>query len=153
MVCSDDIWNRYEQTAADEKGATQLRSDAVFLDKLLTLLSTNINEILRAKDKKGTIQVALKTVTLIIIKSKLPESRKIDILKNSNIPNYILNLLKSILKIDNGKNNIEFISDIIKTVGLLAKSTFDKTVGVEMVYLRSFLPLLPLVAKAAQLGD
>lgn len=49
-----------------------MRSDAVFLDKLLTLLSTNINEILRAKDKKSTIQVALKILTLIIIKSKLP---------------------------------------------------------------------------------
>lgn len=92
-------------------------------------------------------------MTLIIIKSKLPDSKKIDILKNSNIPNYLLNLLKSILKIDGGKNNIDFISDIIKTVGLLAKSTFDKNVGIEMVYLRSFLPLLPLVAKAAQLGD
>jgi fused-like protein len=92
-------------------------------------------------------------VTLIIIKSRLPDSKKIDILKNANIPNIILGLLKSILKIDGGKNNIDFISDIIKTIGLLAKCTFDKNVGIEMVYLRSFLPLLPLVAKTAQVGE
>lgn len=129
-MCNDDIWNKYEASAMEEKGASQLRSDAVFLDKLLTLLSTNINEILRSKDKKGTIQCALKVVTLIIVKAKIPDSKKIDIIKNSNIPNYILNLLKSILKIDGGRNNIDFISDIVKTIGLLAKSTFDKNVGI-----------------------
>lgn len=85
---------------------------------------------MRSKDKKGTIQCALKVVTSIIIKAKIPDSKKIDIIKNSNIPNYILNLLKSILKIDGGRNNIDFISDIIKTIGLLAKSTFDKAVGI-----------------------
>lgn len=42
-MCNDDIWNKYEASAMEEKGASQLRSDAVFLDKLLTLLSTNIN--------------------------------------------------------------------------------------------------------------
>lgn len=85
---------------------------------------------MRSKDKKGTIQCALKVVTLIIVKAKIPDSKKIDIIKNSNIPNYILNLLKSILKIDGGRNNIDFISDIVKTIGLLAKSTFDKNVGI-----------------------
>lgn len=129
-VCNDDIWNKYEASAMEERGASQLRSDAVFLDKLLALLSTNINEILRSKDKKGTIQCALKVVTLIIVKAKIPDSKKIDIIKNSNIPNYILNLLKSIIKIDGGRNNIDFVSDIVKTIGLLAKSTFDKNVGI-----------------------
>jgi fused-like protein len=47
------------------------------------------------------------------------------------------------LKVENGKNYIESISDITKLIGLLAKITFNKKLGIEMVYIRSFLPLLP----------
>ena len=94
--------------------------------------------------------MGLKVINLIIIKGKAVQ-QKPDIIKDSNIPNYILNLLKSILKIDNGKNHIEFISDLVKTIGLLSKCTFDKTIGIEMVYLRSFIPLLPLISKSSLL--
>jgi hypothetical protein len=41
-----------------------------------------------------------------MIKAKVPDNKKIDIIKNANIPNYILNMLKNILKIDNGKTHI-----------------------------------------------
>lgn len=86
----------------------------------------------------------------MIIKGKvLPQ--KPDVTRDSNIPNHILTLLRSILRIDGGRNHIEFISDLVKTIGLLAKSTFDKAVGVEMVYLRSLIPLLPSISKVSLL--
>ena len=94
----------------------------------------------------------MKVINLIIIKGKIVPQKQ-DITKDSNIPNHILSLLRSILRIDGGRNHIEFISDLVKTIGLLAKSTFDKTMGVEMVYLRSFIPLLPLISKASLLED
>ena len=152
LPCQDDVWNKYESTAFDEKGASILRSDTTFLNKLLSLLSSNINEVLRTKDKKGTIQCGLKVLTLVMIKGR-PQDKKVDIVRDPNIPNHLLHLLKNILKIDNGKNHIEFIGDLIKTIGLLSKSTFDKTVGIEMVYLRSLISLLPQISKAALLSD
>lgn len=105
IVCQDDTWNKYETIASDERGATALRSDNSFLTKLLSLLSSNINEVLRTKDKKVVIQAGLKVLNLIIIKGKVVD-KKLDIVKDSNIPNYLLNLLKNILKIDGGRNHV-----------------------------------------------
>lgn len=36
-------------TVMDEKGATALRSDPTFLDNLLKVLETNLNELMRVK--------------------------------------------------------------------------------------------------------
>ncbi len=85
---------------------------------------------MRSKEKKCIIQCSLKVLTLIIVKSKAPDAKKIDILKNASIPNHLLNLLKNIIKIDSAKGNIDFVNDIVKTIGLLAKSTFDKNIGI-----------------------
>lgn len=41
----------------------------------------------------------------------------------------------------------------MKTIGLLSKSTFDKSVGIEMVYLRSLIPILPQISKVSLLAD
>ena len=82
------------------------------------------------------------------MKSKSPESKKIDIAKNFNISSNALNILRSLLKIELGKQYIEIISDIIKLIGLLARITFQKNLGIEMVYIRSFIPLFPLILKS-----
>lgn len=35
------------------------------------------------------------------------------------------------------------VSDIIKTIGLLAKQTFDRKIGIDNIYLKGFLSLVP----------
>lgn len=86
---------------------------------------------------------------MIIIKGKYEEEdkNKIDIIKNALLPNLLINLLKNILKADGGKNHIDLISELIKTSGLLAKATFDKNVGIEILYLKTFLPSIPSLMK------
>jgi hypothetical protein len=64
------------------------------------------------------------------MKSKNPENKNADISKKLNIPNYLLILLKTMLKLDGGKNYVEIISDITKLIGLLAKITFSKNLGI-----------------------
>lgn len=86
-----------------------------------------------------------------MMKSRTPESKKSDNSKNLNIPNHLLATLKGFLKIDNGKQFIEIINDITKLIGLLAKATFHKNFGIEMVYVRSFVPLMPLLIKTSQI--
>lgn len=82
------------------------------------------------------------------MKSKMPESKKIDIAKNFNISSNALNILKNLLKIELGKQYIETISDLVKLIGVLARITFQKNLGIEMVYIRSFIPLFPLILKS-----
>jgi len=40
------------------------------------------------------------------MKSKTPENKQADISKKLNIPNHLLGLMKSMLKMENGKNYI-----------------------------------------------
>lgn len=44
-------------------------------------------------------------------------------------------MLKSILKLDQGKLFIDLICELIKTTCLLAKANFDKNVGIENTYI------------------
>lgn len=86
---------------------------------------------------------------MIIIKGKYEEDdkNKMDIIKNALLPNLLINLLKNILKNDGGKSHTDLISELIKTSGLLAKATFDKNVGIELLYLKAFLPSIPSLMK------
>lgn len=84
----------------------------------------------------------------MIIRSKQDDDdNRIDIIRNNLIPSLLLNILKNIIKIDGGKMNIDLVSDIIKTSGLLTKSTFDKHIGIDTVYLKQLLPLIPTLMK------
>jgi hypothetical protein len=129
-----------------------LRGDSTFLDNLLKVLETNLNELMRVKEKRNTLAFALKVLTQILMKSKPPENKKFDNSKNLNIPNHLLNILKGLLKVEGGKQFIDIISDITKLIGLLSKSSFHKNFGIEMVYVRSFVPLMPLLVKSSVAG-
>lgn len=72
----------------------------------------------------------LKVLTQVLLKSKSPENKNLDISKKLSIPNYLLTIMKSMIKLENGKNYLEIISDITKIIGLLAKITFNKTIGI-----------------------
>lgn len=83
-----------------------MRVDPIFLDKLLTLLSGNIGELLRNKEKKNLMHCSLKVLTQVLLKSKTPENKNSDISKKLSIPNYLLTIMKSMIKLENGKNYI-----------------------------------------------
>lgn len=91
--------------------------------------------------------IALKVLCLLITKGKVDDDTKIDIIKNALLPGLLINLLKTILKLDNNKQLLDVISELIKTTCLLAKATFDKNVGIEITYITMFLPLIPPLIK------
>lgn len=94
VVCPDDIWQKYDTQAQDEKGATNLRSDTTFLDKLLQLLQTQNSDLLKNKDKKITFQTGIKVLCNIMMKAKSDDDSKIDITKNNKIPTSIFSHIK-----------------------------------------------------------
>lgn len=85
---------------------------------------------MRNKEQKNLLQTVLRVLTQVLMKSKTPQNKNADISKKLNIPNYLLVLLKTMLKMQNGKNYIQIISDITKLIGLLAKITFNKNIGI-----------------------
>ena len=85
---------------------------------------------MRNKDQKNILQCALKVLTQVLMKSKNPSQKNLDISKKLSIPNFLLNILKSMIRVQGGKNFVQNISDITKLVGLLSKITFNKTLGI-----------------------
>lgn len=61
--------------------------------------------------------------------------------------------MKSMLKVEGGKNYIELIGDIVRLIGLLAKITFNKALGIEMVYIRNFIPTLNALLNCLKLSN
>jgi len=118
----------------------------LLLDRLLQILKINPADLSK-KEKKVSLMIALKVLCLLITKGKVDDDTKIDIIKNALLPGLLINLLKTILKLDNNKQLLDVISELIKTTCLLAKATFDKNVGIEITYITMFLPLIPPLIK------
>jgi len=69
---------------------------------LLQILKTNPADLSK-KEKKVSLMIALKVLCLLITKGKVDDDTKIDIIKNALLPGLLINLLKTILKLDNNK--------------------------------------------------
>lgn len=104
---------------------------------------------MRVKEKRSVLSCALKVLTQILMKSKAPDNKKFDNTRNLNIPSHLLTILRGLLKVEAGRQFVDLISDITKLIGLLSKASFHKNFGIEMVYVRSFIPLMPLLVKSA----
>jgi len=70
------------------------RTDTNFLDKLLHLLQNPILEVMKNRDKKLTLQCGLKVLCLIMLKTKIEDESKFDIVKNNKIPSSLITNLK-----------------------------------------------------------
>lgn len=70
------------------------RADTIFLDKLLQLLQNSLLEVLKNKDKKLTLQCGLRVLCLIMLKTKIEDESKFDVIKNNKIPTSLITNLK-----------------------------------------------------------
>lgn len=140
--CPDEQWQRFENQAQEDKGALNLRTDPVFLDKLLHLLQNPILEVMKNKDKKLTLQCGLKVLCLIMLKTRIEDDSKFDIIKNNKIPSSLVTNLKNLANHETIITNLDIVSDLVRSLGLLAKTNFDKEVGIEHIYIKSELKFL-----------
>mmetsp|Transcript_29071 Transcript_29071/g.52033 ORF Transcript_29071/g.52033 Transcript_29071/m.52033 type:complete len:1206 (+) Transcript_29071:492-4109(+) len=141
-----DYWARYEQQAADEAGATALRHDASFLDKVVSFLTTagNSADLKTSREKKGQVTNVLRILSQVISKSRSEEANK-DILKAPSLSNSLLTLVKKAIKLDQSGvvSMVELQTEIVRAVGLLARSSFSKSLGIEASFSKGFLQLVP----------
>lgn len=141
-----DYWARYEQQATDEAGATVLRHDAGFLEKVVSFLAAagNSADLKTSREKRGQVQNVLRILSQVISKSKSEEPNK-DILKAPSLSNSLLTLVKKAVKLDQSGTvaMVELQTEIVRAVGLLARSSFSKSLGIEAAFSKGFLQVVP----------
>jgi fused len=138
-----DVWTKYENMAGEDISATKLRHDPVFLEKFISLLNSN-SDLRSLKDKKSFILVALKILTQVITRSKSEDPNQ-DILKSPGLCTSLIAFTKRCIKQDQSSPNpilVEVLSDCVKISGLIIKSTFNKSLGMDNTLLKSLIPVL-----------
>ena len=142
-----DNWTRLESTANEESGATALRNDSSFLDTLVSTLNSAANspEFRSTKEKRTVVIQAIRTLIQVILKGKNDDPNQ-DILKSQNLSNALVSFVRKCIKLDQAGNTAtlaELLVDVIRAIGLLGRSTFNKSLGVDGVFVKGYLPLVP----------
>lgn len=87
----------------------------------------------------------------LVKNAKAPADHQVDILKNSSIPALVNQLLKVIQKVEPQApeclSSLELGADLINCVSELSKLSFTKAAGIESVYLKNFIPMVPFLLK------
>lgn len=143
IIGENEIWTKYENASRNEKGATQLRHDSGFLERLIYVLQIEISD-LHSEERIVILHCALRVLSLVLQNSKLEDADK-DILKSSTIPSLLLSLLKSVYKV--GDEFPETLSYLIRACSLLIKPTFNSSVGIDPQFIKGLLSLLPSFLK------
>ncbi len=81
---------------------------------------------LKAKDKKSSLQVALKILANVLTMGKSDDPNQ-DITKSSSLPTLMIQMLKNLIKSGEGVLRMpELLSELVKDIALLGKSSFNK---------------------------
>lgn len=139
----DDTWKKYELQSENETGATNLRHDSGLLDKIIQVFQLTPND-LRSHDKKHLLQAALRVLSNILTKGK-SEDQNQDITKSSSLPTLLISILRNVMKSD--LSYPDLVGDLIKNIALIGKSSFNKSIGIEPIFMKGFIPMLPFLLK------
>ena len=99
---------------------------------------------LRTHDKKHMLQASLRVLSNLITKGKVEDTNQ-DITRSSSLPTLLINILRNMMKSD--LIYADLFADLVKAISLLGKTTFNKSIGIEPILMKGFLPLLPFLIK------
>ena len=136
---NEDYWINIEQKASNEEGATALRKDTLFAERVNSSLKEIIKDD-KITDKKFANQIT-KILFNILTKGKF-DSQNIDITKNTNILQTAINIFK-ICQEDETQNTL--LNDIIKVIGLIIKFYCFFSGGIDLSICSGFLRYVPNV--------
>ena len=68
-----------------------------------------------------------------------------DITKSSSLPTLLISILRNLMKSE--LNLSDLLSDLVKNIALLGKSSFNKQIGIEPIFMKGFIPLIPYLIK------
>jgi hypothetical protein len=81
---------------------------------------------LKSKDKKSALQSGLKVLANVLAVGKSDDPNQ-DITKSSSLPTLLIQMLKNLIKSgDLAKSIPDLLTDLVKDIALLGKSSFNK---------------------------
>jgi hypothetical protein len=128
-----------ENKGSTDEGATSLRKDAGFSEKIVSVFKSLIEND-KILDKK-LICFVVKILFNVLTKGKY-ENQNIDITKNQNILTRAMN----IFKISQNDDSLHMLlNDIIKVIGLFAKFYCYYSNGIDLSFSSGFLRYVPTI--------
>jgi len=143
IIGENEVWTKYEKMARQEKGATSLRHDSSFMERVIYVLQMEIND-LHSEEKLVILHICLRVLSLVLQNSKQQDADQ-DILKSSSIPSLLTSMLKIVFK--NGEEFPETLAYLIRATSLLVRPTSNSTVGIDPMLVKGLLTLLPSLLK------
>lgn len=80
----------------------------------------------------------------VLTKGKSEDANQ-DITKSSSLPTLLISILRNLMKSE--IQAAELLCDLIKNIALLAKSAFNKSIGIEPIFMKGFIPLMSYLIK------
>lgn len=94
--------------------------------------------------KKHQITAALE-VLANVVKIGKSSDQNLDVTRSSSLPTLLISIVRNIVKSD--VNVPDLLCDLVENISLLCKNGFNKQVGIESIYMKGFIPLLPTLIK------
>ena len=136
---AEDFWSLIESKSTTDEGATSLRKDPTFAERVYTTLKGIIKDD-QITDKKMAIMI-INILYNILTKGKF-DTQNIDITKNQNILTTAINMFR-ITQEDNNQNQL--LNGIIKVIGLFIKFYCFFSGGIDLSICSGFLRYVPNV--------
>jgi len=80
----------------------------------------------------------------VAIKGKQQDQNQ-DVTKSSSLPTLLISILRNVMKSDITAPDL--LCELIKNIALLGKTSFNKSIGIEPIFMKGFLPLVPYLLK------
>jgi len=94
--------------------------------------------------KRNQIQIALE-VLANVVKNGVCENPTMDTTRSSSLPTLMISIVRNVLK--STVKCPEVVADLIEGISLLCKNSFNKQGGIEAIYMKGFIPLMPSLIK------
>jgi hypothetical protein len=99
--------------------------------------------------KKHLMQAALEVLANVVTLGKCEDSN-LDMTRSSSLPTLLISIVRNVIKSDVKVQDL--LSDLVENISLLCKNSFNKQVGIELIYMKGFIPLFPSLIKETNEG-
>lgn len=94
--------------------------------------------------KKHLIQAALEVLANVVRNGKSQDAN-LDVTRSSSLPTLLISIVRNVVKSD--VKVPDLLSDLIENISVLCKNSFNKQVGIEAIYMKGFIPLIPTLLR------
>jgi hypothetical protein len=132
------IWSASEITSNDEIGATRLRRDHMFIERVISALEVSPNDCI-AKEAQSILMSVLRIVANLITLASPPTDQqqiKDDILSLSSLPSLVVKHIKGFINIAS-PSVANILAEAIRVFGILTKYSYSNC---RNHYIRTMFP-------------